>query len=88
MNTFQITIYYFFNILEIALFARCICSWFYQVPLFAQLYQITATFTEPIVAPVRKLLSGIQALNNMPLDMSVLVTFILMDIVKQAIIYM
>jgi len=45
-------------------------------------YQFCYALTEPVVAPVRSVLSRIDALSESPLDFSYLATFILLSIVR------
>ena len=67
------------SLLQFAMLVRAIMSWIPSLrgsTLDGILYQVT----EPIIMPVRTLLWNIPALRSFPLDMSFLVTYILIDI--------
>ncbi len=71
----------FFNILIWLIFARVILSWLphnRQNPVIHLLYE----GTEPLLGPVRKILPK----SSMPVDFSPLVTLILLQIIREAII--
>ncbi|MBQ1271653.1 MAG: YggT family protein [Clostridia bacterium] len=71
--------YSLLSLLQFAMLVRAIMSWIPSLrgsTLDSILYQVT----EPIIMPVRTLLWNIPALRGFPLDMSFLVTYILIDI--------
>jgi YggT family protein len=68
------------NILETAMFLRAILSWF--VDGSNKLYSVLASITEPIILPIRKLLSKTSIGGGMPIDISFLVTYLLLEVVR------
>lgn len=77
-------VYSILNLLQLAMLVRAIMSWIPSLqgsPLQSALYQVT----EPIVVPFRKLLSGIPALRNFPLDISFLLAWITLEALTMAI---
>ena len=69
------------EVYEFILIARAIMSWFPMYvdnPISSFLYSVT----EPVLAPVRNLLFRIPALQNMPIDFSMLVVFILLGVLR------
>jgi len=78
-------VYWVCQILIIVLIARTILSWvvFYgrqfNSPL-GRIYQVLSSITEPIVAPVRRLIS--RFINTGPVDIAPLATFFIIMIVR------
>ena len=69
------------NVYELILVARALISWFPidpSNPIVSFLY----TVTEPVLEPVRKLLFKIPALQNIPIDFSILVVFMLLNVLR------
>ena len=64
-----------------ALFIRAILSWFISNPE-NKLVFFLVVLTEPFVIPVRILLSRIEALQRLPVDLSLLVTSLLLDVIR------
>ncbi len=79
------TIQRFGNLLELLLCARAILSWFGQDPYstVGRIYQFLVRFTEPLVAPCRKLLSRF---NTGPVDFSVLLCLIFIEIITGVLV--
>lgn len=74
----------FANILIYSLVARAILSWFAQSSYYvAQLYGLICHFTEPLVAPFRRLLSRY---NTGMFDFSVVLAFFAITIARSLII--
>ena len=74
------------RIYELLLIARAILSWFPMVQgnaIDAFLYNVT----EPVLAPIRNVLWKIPFLANMPIDFSILVAFLLIDVLRTIIFY-
>ena len=72
------------NVYEMILIARALISWFpidRGNPIVAFLYGVT----EPVLAPVRKLLFKIPALQSIPIDFSIIVVFMLLSILRRFI---
>jgi len=73
--------YMIINIMQYALLFRAILSWIPQLQgsgLSTFLYQIT----EPVVYPFRKLLRKVRALDRIPLDLSVLLAFLALSLLR------
>ena len=66
--------------LEFLLFARAIMSWFVQGQ-GSGIYDFLYTVTEPLVLPFRRLLDGVPALRNFPLDIAYLLAFFTLELV-------
>jgi len=78
-------VYWVCQILIFILIARAILSWVvyygrqFNSPL-GRIYQILSAITEPIVAPVRRLIS--RFINTGPIDIAPLATFVIIMIVR------
>ncbi len=73
------------RVCELLLVARAIISWFpsfHNSPIVGLLYSLT----EPLLAPIREWLQKIPALQGFPFDFSILVVFLLLDILRMIII--
>ena len=86
-------IYWICQILIFILIARAVLSWIvyfgrqYNTPLY-RVHNVLAAITEPIVAPVRKLIS--RFINTGPVDIAPLATFFIIMIISRiltAILY-
>ncbi len=79
------TIQRFGNLLELILCARAILSWFARDPYSTagKIYNALVRFTEPIVAPCRKLLSRF---NTGGLDFSLLLCMVFIEIITSILI--
>lgn len=79
------TIQRFGNLLELILCARAILSWFAQDPYSTpgKIYQFLVRFTEPLVAPCRKLLSRF---NTGMFDFSVLLCLLFIQIITSVLV--
>ena len=73
-------IYTAIGALQMAMFARAILSWFPGVG--GRLEEFLYTITEPFIEPVRALLDRVEALRSLPIDISFLVTFILLSMIQ------
>jgi len=78
-------VYWVCQILIIILIARAVLSWIviygrqFNSPL-GRIYHILSAITEPIVAPVRRLIS--RFINTGPIDIAPLATFIIIMIIR------
>ncbi len=67
------------NVFSYALVFRCICSWIPQLSN-SSVGNFIYSITEPVVAPVRRLLYRlIPSLERLPIDLSVLTVFLIID---------
>lgn len=69
------------SIVQFLLFARAIVSWF-AMRGGNPIYSALVSLTEPFVSPVRRLISRSSMGNNLPVDLSIVVTYLLLEIVK------
>ena len=72
------------TLLEYAMLFRALLSWFpgmHNSPINGLLYNVT----EPLIAPVRDLLSRIRGLQGFPLDLSFMLTYMLLIAVHSAL---
>lgn len=68
------------RLLELLLVARAILSWFPQAH-GSRLAEFLYVVTEPLILPFRNLLSRFDAIRMMPLDISFLCTFLVLEII-------
>ena len=77
----------FCNILCLLILGRSVLSWVVRYGRYNsklnQAYEIVTSLTEPIIAPVRRLLS--RFVNTGPLDLAPLVTFFIIVIISRII---
>ncbi len=71
---------------ELLFVVRAIISWFPMMQT-GVLMNFVYSVTEPVLAPIRNVLQKIPFLQGFPLDFSVLVAFLLIDIFRTFIIY-
>jgi YggT family protein len=72
------------SIVQFLIFARAIASWF---PMQGgnPIYSVLVSLTEPIVGPVRVLLSRSSIGNNQHIDLSIFITYLLLEMLKSII---
>ena len=73
-------IYTAIGALQMAMFARAILSWFPGVG--GRFEEFLYTITEPFIEPVRMLLDRFESIAGLPIDISFLVTFILLSLIQ------
>jgi YggT family protein len=73
-------IYWLLNLLSILIVVRALISW---LPLSEdnKFNSILITMTEPVMAPIRKLLSKIKFMNELPVDFSPMVAIFVLWII-------
>lgn len=72
------------RVYEFLFIARAILSWFPMAQGNGISYFLH-TVTEPVLEPIRRVLHKIPALASMPIDFSVLVAFLLIDVLRMII---
>lgn len=72
------------RVYELLFIVRAILSWFPMMNL-GGIMEFLYTVTEPILAPIRSVLRKIPFLQGLPIDFSVLVAFILIDVIRTMI---
>ncbi|MBQ5777466.1 MAG: YggT family protein [Oscillospiraceae bacterium] len=73
------------RVYEILFVIRAIMSWFPMAQGGGFSY-LLYSLTEPVIAPIRALLHKIPALASLPIDFSVLVAFLLIDVLRTIIL--
>ncbi len=73
------------RVYEVLFIVRAILSWFPMMQA-GGLMNVLYSLTEPILAPIRSVLMRIPFLQNIPIDFSVLVAFLLIDVIRTAIL--
>lgn len=81
-NTLVIAIYLFVDVLCYAMVIQAILSWFVRDPYspLGKLYIIISKFTEPFVAPCRRLLSRV---NTGMVDFSLMLTLVMLQVIAR-----
>ena len=79
-------VYYFFNVLDIAILVYCIGSWFVRPgsKLF-DLWRKLGYYLEPLFRPAKILISKLKFMRNVPVDFSPWLTCILLGLVYRLI---
>lgn len=82
-------IYYIYRLIlalidaiELLVIVRAIGSWFPAAGTWGRIYSVIRTVTEPLLMPIRKLLSKISFFASMPIDFSPIALFIVLGIVR------
>ena len=73
------------RVYEILFIVRAIMSWF-PMAQGSSISFFLYSVTEPVLAPIRKVLHKIPALASLPIDFSILVAFLLIDVLRIAIL--
>ncbi len=68
------------RVIEILLFARAILSWFPNDGKMSGVMELLYSLTEPILLPIRTLLFKIPGMNRFPLDFSVIIVYIIIEV--------
>lgn len=76
-----------FEIVSIAMLIRAILSWFPIVDPTSKFMQLIYTVTEFFIAPIRALMWRIPFVRSFPLDLSFLVTYILLGAAQSLLYY-
>ncbi len=74
------------RLFEMLLFIRAIASWFPAIQQ-SSFYTFLVNVTEPVLQPVRSFLMRFEALRRLPIDFSVLATFLLLEILQTLLAY-
>jgi len=84
MSIWAKTLYYFLEVVSYILIARILLSWFPQIRN-SRFYQILLQLTEPLLLPVRNLLSRTR-LAEIPFDISVIIVYLIIMILQMVIV--
>ena len=71
----------FLTILQLLMMFRAIMSWL-PIDEDSNLSNFLYAMTEPVIYPVRLLLDRFDALNDLPIDISFIVAFILLSVIQ------
>jgi YggT family protein len=85
MTTFIYFLYYLFQVLTFAIFFRAILSWFTmssRSPLLISIYRVFIQITEPILAPLRRIIPTIGMIDITPI-----IAILLLQIIAQVLLY-
>ncbi|MBE6915145.1 MAG: YggT family protein [Ruminococcaceae bacterium] len=69
---------------EILLIVRAILSWL-PLGISNPIVNFVYSLTEPVLAPVRNFLFRFQFFQSLPIDLSLLVVYILLDVVRSVL---
>lgn len=69
------------GLVNTALFLRAILSWFMR-EWDNKFMQALCTLTEPVLMPMRKLLSRFEFVRSFPIDLSFIATWLALDIIQ------
>lgn len=78
---FTKTVSVLISALQLLMMLRAVISWL-PVDEDSNLVTFLYTMTEPLIMPVRALLSRFEALEDMPIDISFLIAFMLLSLVQ------
>lgn len=67
--------------LELAMLVRAVLSWF-PIDEESVILQILYAITEPVIFPIRALLNRLGWFQDLPIDMSFFLTFILLSVIR------
>ena len=83
-NTLVIAIYLFVDVVSYAMVAQAILSWFVRDPYspLGKLYILISKFTEPFVAPCRRLLSRV---NTGMIDFSLMLALLMLQVIARVL---
>ncbi len=77
-----------FRIIEFLIVANVLASWipfFWQNPTLAKIIQMINSLTEPLLKPVRKLLSK-TPVGDMPIDISPIIAILLLGVLQNILV--
>ncbi|MBR6524212.1 MAG: YggT family protein [Clostridia bacterium] len=77
-----------FRIVEFLIIANALVSWFpvfWQNPTLSKIMQMINVLTEPILKPVRKLLSK-TPVGSMPIDIAPIITILLLSVLQNILV--
>ncbi|MBR6917949.1 MAG: YggT family protein [Clostridia bacterium] len=70
------------EILTLLMFIRAVLSWFPIVDRSSKFMGFLYMITEPVISPVRSLLSRFDFVRRFPIDLSFLATYLLLHIIQ------
>lgn len=74
------------DVVMILMFIRAVMSWFPGAGSGLKVTQFIYMVTELFISPVRKFMSRFSSVRNMPIDLSFLVTYILLGLVQAIVL--
>lgn len=71
------------SIYNLAVLVRIIMSWFPVSGIAADIYDVLFKLTEPVLAPIRRMLMKIRFFSNLPIDFSPIVLMIILSLIMR-----
>lgn len=84
-ETLITALYYLFEIIQYAIFARILVSWL-PIPRDNMLIRLLYQITEPILGPIRAIIQRSSFGRNMMLDFSPIVAFLIIRLIMYLVI--
>ena len=84
-NPYLTAVSFLFGVASLAVLARALISWF-PIPKDNQLVRLLNMITEPILAPIRKLIENSSFGKNIMVDISPIIALLLLEVLKNIII--
>jgi len=75
------TLIFLLSVIQFLMLARAILSWF-PIDEDSNIVRFLMATTEPVITPVRVLLDRFGLFEGMPIDMSFLITFIILSMIR------
>lgn len=82
MELLRSTVQLLIGALELVFVVRAVCSWFNQDDgdLISTVYEFTYNLTEPLVMPMRMLMSRASFARGLPIDLPFFFTFVIISL--------
>ena len=84
LSVIRIILYYLFKVLDLVLLIYCVFSWFIRDPN-NKIYRFLCSVCDPILNPIRALLSKVSFLQNSPIDFSPVALMLLFSLLLKII---
>lgn len=68
------------RVIQILFFARAILSWFPRDGRTSGIMEVLYVLTEPVLLPVRTLLHKIPGMNRLPIDFSLIIVYMIIEL--------
>lgn len=75
------TVYFLISALQILMLIRAVMSWF-PIDEDGTFYRFIHICTEPMITPVRTLLEKLNLFQNIPIDISFFITFMILSVIQ------
>lgn len=74
-------------IFDLFLLARAVCSWF-ETARNSKIYELSYTVTEPVLRPIRDMLSRFEWVRRCPIDISFIVVILMVNALSSTFTYL